>query len=164
MADTAISELRDQHYKNLSLHSHYDPHHFNTTADSSVVLNNQYLQQPTMELRLPICLSPVSRPRIRSSWHISGGHLALWFCLILLQQPCVGSRSLLEGDTLTPGNASSPVNTFLPNLPLNARQDRRRSSQVRSAIRLCFAHSHSILCSSLFVFVFLIYHNNFLSI
>ncbi|KAM7539770.1 hypothetical protein Aperf_G00000033335 [Anoplocephala perfoliata] len=137
VAETAISGQRDKHCKNLCLYSQCEPHQqVNITSDSMVAPDNQYSRQPSIRPWLPVCISPgFSRSTTLSSWRLSGGHLALWFCLILLQQPCVGSGSPLDSDTWTTNNASfSPVNIFLSNSPLlNTRQDRRHSSQLMSS-------------------------------
>lgn len=129
--DVSLDDLANQHHYNRWLHSCFKHHFCNTFSEQS-------------SSKQPIGVLPPTSPQLvmRHFWSIYGGHLVLWFCLLLLQQPHRGLGSLVTRESIhspTTKNASlSPVNTLLLQSlpPLNARLERKRSTQVCPSICL----------------------------
>ncbi|KAL5111314.1 hypothetical protein TcWFU_001149 [Taenia crassiceps] len=121
--EVSLDDRANQYHNHHCLHSCFKRHPCNTSSEQS-------------SFKQPIGVLPTTSPQLvmRHFWSIYGGHLVLWFCLLLLQQPHRGFGSLVTRESIhlpTTENASlSPVNTLLPNLPpLNARLERKRSAQ-----------------------------------
>ncbi|KAM3175779.1 hypothetical protein ACTXT7_007862 [Hymenolepis weldensis] len=117
--DMLIINQTTRHHNNHWLHSHCDP-----LPDSMVFADKQDLRHfPTRLRSSPRSLS-VSRSRIRNHRPVSGGQLALLFCLILLHQPCVSLAVEDINDV-----ASSSVN-ILHRQQFSLHQARRDPEQV----------------------------------